>query len=117
MGVGPHSTLARISILVERARENKGRSEVLADRIAAVLVPLTILISMSAFAMWYFGPMAMDWVLGERWPGWLISKGAASMDSLREFRYGMFSFLFNAPSFSELFVRRLRFSLRLVHAH
>ncbi|HLX65036.1 MAG TPA: cation-translocating P-type ATPase [Planctomycetota bacterium] len=69
MGVGPHSTLAHISMLIERAREKKGSSEVLADRIAAALVPIAILLACGTFCFWYFGPSVLGRLIGtaSRW--------------------------------------------------
>jgi cation-transporting ATPase V len=91
MGVGPHSTLAHISMLVERARMKKGRSEVMADRIAAALVPLTIVLSAAAFAFWYCGPLVMEWMIGKDW----IT--AAMLENLQG---GVFTFLLKTPSVS-----------------
>ncbi len=91
MGVGPHSTLAHISILVERARENKGRSEVMADRIAAYLVPMTIVLSLAAFATWYCGPIAFQW---------LVAQGWIALEAAGELKGSAFAFLLRAPSFS-----------------
>ena len=91
MGVGPHSTLAHISMLVERARMTKGRSEVMADRIAAALVPLTILISLAAFAFRYCGPLAMAWFVAK---GWIGAEMVANIEG------GVLSFLLKTPSVS-----------------
>ena len=91
MGVGPHSTLAHISMLVERARMKKGRSEVMADRIAAALVPLTIFISAAAFAFWYGGPLITQWCADKAW---------ISPETVATLKDGIFAFLLRAPSFS-----------------
>ncbi|MEI6232154.1 MAG: cation-translocating P-type ATPase [Planctomycetota bacterium] len=91
MGVGPHSTLAHISMLVERARIKKGRSEVMADRIAAALVPFTMLLSMAAFAFWYCGPLLMAWISNK---GWI---SITSLDGIKE---SAFAFLLQTPSVS-----------------
>lgn len=52
--VGDESTLARIIALVEDASSSKAPAQRLADKIAAIFVPVVILISVISFAVWMF---------------------------------------------------------------
>jgi len=54
--VGADSALARITRQVERAQEGKAPVQRLADRVAAVFVPVIIAVALLAFAAW--------WILG-----------------------------------------------------
>ncbi|MEI6135965.1 MAG: heavy metal translocating P-type ATPase [Chloroflexota bacterium] len=55
--VGADSALARIIRLVEDAQGSKAPIQALADRIAAVFVPVVILIAIATFLVWWvFGP-------------------------------------------------------------
>jgi P-type Cu+ transporter len=60
VGVGANSTLAQIARMVAEAQERKARVEQMADRVSAILVPVTVIIAMMAFVIWYFGPFAMQ---------------------------------------------------------
>lgn len=52
--VGDESTLSRIIALVEDASSSKAPAQRLADKISAIFVPVVILISIIAFAVWMF---------------------------------------------------------------
>lgn len=52
--VGDESTLSRIISLVEDASSSKAPAQRLADKISSVFVPVVILISIIAFAVWMF---------------------------------------------------------------
>lgn len=52
--VGEESTLARIISLVEDASSSKAPAQRLADKIAAIFVPVVIVIAIIAFAVWMF---------------------------------------------------------------
>jgi len=54
--VGADSALARITRLVERAQEGKAPVQRLADRVAAVFVPVIVAVALITFAAW--------WILG-----------------------------------------------------
>jgi P-type Cu+ transporter len=55
--VGKETVLAKVIRLVEEAQFTKAPVQRLADRVAGVFVPIVILISMVAFAVWFaFGP-------------------------------------------------------------
>ncbi|MFH0939440.1 MAG: heavy metal translocating P-type ATPase [Planctomycetota bacterium] len=60
VGVGPNSTLGQIAFLVTKAHERKARVEQMADRVSAILVPVTVVIALLAFVVWYFGPVALQ---------------------------------------------------------
>lgn len=51
--VGADSLLARIAALVARAQAEKSAAQRLADRVAAVFVPIVILIALAALAWWW----------------------------------------------------------------
>lgn len=52
--VGRNTTLAQIVKLVEDAQSTKAPIERMADRVAAVFVPIVMLIASSTFLFWYF---------------------------------------------------------------
>lgn len=91
-GTGPHSTLAHISMLVERARSRKSRADVMADRIASVLAPGAIVLSLGAFFLWRYGPEVA---------GWMLKTGWMDAATLAELNGGMLGFLTKTTSFSE----------------
>jgi Cu+-exporting ATPase len=67
VGVGANSTLAQIARLVCDAQDRKTHVEQMADRVSAILVPVTIVISMVAFVTWYFGPLAAQVLIQNGW--------------------------------------------------
>ena len=73
VGVGVNSTLAQIQRMVSQAQEQKTRLEQMADRVSAILVPVTVVIAMSAFVCWYFGPLAIQGLVARGWlgKGWI----------------------------------------------
>ncbi len=81
VGVGTNSTLAHITRMVNDAQQRKARIEQMADRISGILVPVTVVIAMTAFVGWYFGPLAVrhlsnrgllpHWFQEYRFGGWL----------------------------------------------
>jgi Cu+-exporting ATPase len=82
-GVGAHSTLAQIARMVVESQERKARVEQMADRVSAVLAPVTVILAMSAFVLWYFGPFAMQrlgWLQsgGDGWLGFLARDASLS---------------------------------------
>ena len=55
--VGEATMLARIVALVAAAQRSRAKVQALADRVAAVFVPIVILVAIAAFAVWaLFGP-------------------------------------------------------------
>ncbi|MGD0092330.1 MAG: cation-translocating P-type ATPase [Planctomycetota bacterium] len=71
LGVGADSTIAQIARLVSDAQERKARLDQMADRIAAVLVPVSVALAALAFVTWYCGPVAVQGLLSR---GWAIGK-------------------------------------------
>jgi Cu+-exporting ATPase len=67
MGVGGDSTIAQIARMVTDAQERKGHIESAADRVAAVMVPLMLVVAGAAFVTWYFGPVALQGMIGRNW--------------------------------------------------
>ncbi|HYG74121.1 MAG TPA: cation-translocating P-type ATPase [Planctomycetota bacterium] len=67
VGVGADSTIAQIGRMVSEAQEKKLRVEQMADRVSAVLVPVTLAIAAAAFATWYFGPIAVQGLINRGW--------------------------------------------------
>jgi Cu+-exporting ATPase len=66
-GVGEQTSLAQIARLVAEAQTHKAPVQQMADRVAAVLVPLVLLLAVATFVGWYFGPLVAqrwmyDWV-------------------------------------------------------
>jgi P-type Cu+ transporter len=51
--VGEQSTLARIIALVEQAQQKKAPVQRLVDRVAAVFVPVVLLLALSTFLVWW----------------------------------------------------------------
>ena len=58
IGVGADSTIAQIARMVSDAQAHKVGVEKLADRVSAIVVPLSVVIATAAFVLWYFGPAA-----------------------------------------------------------
>jgi len=67
LGVGADSTIAQIGRMVSEAQERKVRVEMMADRISAILVPVTCAIAAAAFVTWYFGPLAVQGAINRGW--------------------------------------------------
>lgn len=67
LGVGADSTIAQIGRMVSEAQDRKARVEMMADRVSAILVPVTIAISIAAFVTWYFGPLAVQGAINRGW--------------------------------------------------
>lgn len=51
--VGEHSTLARIIALVEQAQQKKAPVQRLVDRVAAVFVPVVLVLALATFLVWW----------------------------------------------------------------
>jgi len=88
-GVGDGSTISQISRMVHDAYEHKTRVEQLADRISAKLVPISVVLALAAFALWFFGPLLVQSLLKD---GTLTRSWLESNAWLR--------FLLNEPSFT-----------------
>jgi len=67
LGVGAGSTIAQIARMVFDAQERKARLDQMADRISAILVPVTAALAVVAFVCWYFGPIAMHGLITRGW--------------------------------------------------
>ena len=104
-GVGPSSTLSQIGKLVSDAQDRKAGLQLMADRISATLVPVTIILSLAAFFLWYFGPVAVrrsdvKWGLKATFADW-IQNGSWLKENVGTWALkGWLSFLFDEPSIS-----------------
>ncbi|MCY3022686.1 MAG: HAD-IC family P-type ATPase, partial [Planctomycetota bacterium] len=67
VGVGADSTIAQIARMVSDAQEHKKRMALMADRVSAVMVPVTAIIAVVAFVCWYFGPLAVQGLVARNW--------------------------------------------------
>jgi P-type Cu+ transporter len=88
-GVGVDSTISLIARRVHDAQSMKASIELLCDRISATLVPVTVAIATAAFAMWYFGPVAVQklvnggtlsraWLENSAWFSFLLQEWSLS---------------------------------------
>jgi len=89
-GVGVDSTISMIARRVHDAHSNKASIEQLCDRVSATLVPVTVALAAAAFAVWYFGPVAMQglvnrgtisrmWLENSSWFSFLLQQNSISM--------------------------------------